>query len=409
MLRVAIRPGTPNLAILGTSSGAYTSSDDGENWNRIASVGGTAVHDVAFDPKNPAYIYLAINGGVVRSSDGGQSFVTSYSSMFGSDADVLTITIDPFDPDTAYIGTMRGAFVTHNLRTAKASDWTPLAGFQSTLSVPRLEACTRHPGHLYALTRLELNTISYAADAPESAVWESWDGGHIWRPLFSGDSDGKAQTFALDTRDPDQLWIAWSTALHRLERTADSGASGGHGVADQEPPGPPMEEVILATLRHQGLELEEYTAKLQGAKTKNLLPRALQLTTSYVHESAGGTQDDAQFSADRYLQVAEYHEWQVMAWASWDLPGSSYTPDAVPMVRQRINTLNDDLRRRLVETVRRSYGELERIRAVLAAVPLDLRTRVIYRLRIEELAAVVDLSSGGYLARWHNNHRRDAK
>ena len=80
---------------------------------------------------------MATNGGVFRSTDGGRNFVLIYYSTFPAELDVRTIQIDPFDPETAYIGTMRGAYVTHNLRTAiigpdgvvkkiyTGNEWTP--------------------------------------------------------------------------------------------------------------------------------------------------------------------------------------------------------------------------------------------------------------------------------------------
>jgi len=396
--------------ILGTASGAYTSVDQGDNWSKITTIGGVAVNAVAFDTADQNYVYLATNGGVFRSSDGGKSFLPIYYSTFPAEVDVRYVVIDPFDVETGYIGTMRGAYVTHNLRTAKFGDWAPLGGVQSILAVPRLDVCSRHRGHLYALTRAELNTINYGADSPESAILESWDGGRTWRQLFTGQSSGIAETFAVDSKDPDQLWIGWSKALHRLARGAvPNRDSNAERRVHREVVGPPVGEVMRASLKYHGLELDDYAKKIRRSPTWSFLPRVLRINGTVRYWSAGGEHDDAQFAAARYLQVADGKEWEVMAWASWSLPDFVYSRDSVPMLRQRVAILNDELRGRLVETVLRSYGELQRIQALLPQAPQDVATQVIYRLRIEQLEAVVDLTSGGYLTRWQTKHRRDSQ
>jgi hypothetical protein len=76
------------------------------------------------------------------------------------------------------------------------------------------------------------------------------------------------------------------------------------------------------------------------------------------------------------------------------------------MMRQRINHMNDELRHQLMNTVSRAYDELLRIEGTLASTgDLDLRTKVFYRLRAEQLEAIIDLASGGYLSRWYKKRR----
>ena len=401
-LRVAVRAGTPALAILGTSNGAYTSTDGGDSWSKLTTVGG-AINDIAFDAKDANFIYMATNGGVLRSSDGGKNYLPIYYSTFPAEVDVRSIKIDPFDPDTGYIGTMRGAFVTHKLRTAGINDWTALEGVQSILAVPMISACSKHKGHLYALTRLELWSINYGAAPPESAILESWDGGKTWRQLFTGQTDGDAQFFALDAKDPDQLWIGWSQEIHHLERTT---ATGGRREDVETPDGPSMSDVLRATLVYQGVELADFTKRIERAHSRSLLPRVFAITGMWQQFSMGGVQDDRQFAASRYLQVGGAEEWIVMAWASWSLPDLVYQSDAIAMLRLRVNTLNDALRHRLTDTIHRNYGELQRVRARLAQGNVELKTKLVYLVRAEQLEAVVDLASGGYLTRWQKKHRR---
>jgi hypothetical protein len=361
---------------------------------------------VTFDP-DPKFVYLATNGGVMRSIDGGQNFDRIYYSTFPAENDVRSIAIDPFDAETVYIGTNRGSYVTHKARTATSSDWTALEGVQSVEAMPVIAACSKHKGHLYAAVTVNLHTINYGASPPESAVIESWDGGRTWRQLFTGHSDGAVQTFALDPKDPDQLMMAWTTAVHRLARRTGRTTS---TIADFErPPGPTLGELVFAALRYHGLDLEEYTDTISRGILSTIVPKRLTVVGALRRWQAGAVQDDIQFSADRYLQIYDAKEWEVMAFASWDLPERIYSPAAQPMMRQRVAHMNDELRHQIMNTVRRAYSELMRIRATLASTDLDLKTHVFYRLRAEQLEAVIDLASGGYLARWHKQSRRNAR
>jgi hypothetical protein len=201
--------------------------------------------------------------------------------------------------------------------------------------------------------------------------------------------------------------VAWTTAVHRLERRADRSTA---AVEEFErPPGPTLGELVFAALRYHGLDLEQYTHTISRGILSTVIPKRLTVVGALRQWQAGGVQDDVQFSADRFRQIYDGREWEVMAFASWDLPERIYSPAAQPMMRQRVAHVNDELRHQLTNTVRRAYGELMRIRATLESSELDLKTKVFYRLRAEQLEAVIDLASGGYLARWQKKSRRNAR
>jgi len=129
-----------------------------------------------------------------------------------------------------------------------------------------------------------------------------------------------------------------------------------------------------------------------------------------VNYTTGGTLVDNTYmpGANRYIEDYGRTTYVVMAWASWSLPSLVYNADSVPMIRLRVQQMNDELRRRITDTVRRHYGEYLRIRAKLATTTPDLETRVMYQLRLEQLAAIVDLASGDYLSHWQKAHRRNS-
>jgi hypothetical protein len=393
--------------LMGTSAGAYESRDGGENWRKITTVPDAVCNAVVFDRSDPRYVYIATSGGLFRSEDGGRNFVQTYYSTLPIRSDVRSLAIDPSDPHTGYIGTASGVFVSHQLRTGKVNDWDQPGMRTSGLAITALSACRRHPGHLYALVYAALDTINYGANGPEAAVAESFDGGYEWRILSRGPTQGSVQWLAVDPRDPDQVWVAFSRSIFRIERlppgavTRDSGPTASLEVALHGEPS--MSEVEEAALKYQGVELAEYTSRIRLARLKAFLPRSVTISYTGFRYAFSGRQDDIQFAPGRYLQDASLTGWRVMGWATWALPQTGYTPGAVPMIRtDRVLVMNDELRNRIMHTIHTNYGELLRLKARLrSAPPVDLYTRVLYRLRIEQLEAIVNLASGNYLERRH--------
>jgi hypothetical protein len=72
----------------------------------------------------------------------------------------------------------------------------------------------------------------------------------------------------------------------------------------------------------------------------------------------------------------------------------------------RIDRFNYEIRAILYVEIHRLYGELRRLRALMANnPPEDLRVRLMYKLRIQELTAHMNLLTGNYLARWKQGDR----
>jgi hypothetical protein len=167
-----------------------------------------------------------------------------------------------------------------------------------------------------------------------------------------------------------------------------------------------MGAVLDAALVHHGLDPAAYQDGLDRLRWRSWVPDRLTFSLIAGWHGHGRTQDDAQFADDRYLANGDYGEWRAMAWASWRLPSLAYDHDAVAMQRLRVQGMGDEVRGRIVYTIHRYYGELQRLRARAAAEPgRDLRTRAMERVRIEQLEAVVDLASGGYLSKQRKEPR----
>jgi photosystem II stability/assembly factor-like uncharacterized protein len=95
------------------SGGVYRSSDDGYSWTACNSEIRGNTSAMAIDPQSYARLHLATQGnGVLVSTDGCQSWHesnTGLGSLF-----VNTVAFDPTNPDTIYVGSDGGAYVSFN-------------------------------------------------------------------------------------------------------------------------------------------------------------------------------------------------------------------------------------------------------------------------------------------------------
>lgn len=94
----------------GTAAGAVHRSDDaGATFVSVAPLpGGPQVLTLAVDPRNPDVVYAGTSAGVFRSADGGASWIAS-SGGIGAQA-VHALTIDPTAPLTVYAATDTGVW-----------------------------------------------------------------------------------------------------------------------------------------------------------------------------------------------------------------------------------------------------------------------------------------------------------
>jgi photosystem II stability/assembly factor-like uncharacterized protein len=103
---IAADPGRPGRVVAATEVGVYSSSSGGEQWRR--SSGGlpnTGVRTVAFAGLPGRIAYAGLDrGGVFRSSDGGRSWRAAGLRRLT----VLSLAVDPRDPDTVYAATRYG-------------------------------------------------------------------------------------------------------------------------------------------------------------------------------------------------------------------------------------------------------------------------------------------------------------
>jgi photosystem II stability/assembly factor-like uncharacterized protein len=411
---VATDPKNPKRVYMGTSRGLFVSDDGGDSWTKNTKVPEISIRRVAIDPTDSRYVYVAGWGGVYRSSDYGENFNFAFYHSIPRRRDVLWMAIDPFDPNVAYLGTGDGLMRTTKLRTANIADWEVVDGLRSVnLVISGVNLCTKHPGHIYMQTRADLPTLNYGANGPESLILESWDHGASWRELAGNRTAGDIQWFTMDANDPDTLWVAFSRALVQIRRVPEETEKLDLSTARLSmgkpvlPDLPSLGRVVRAALEHTELELGGFVEGLDSLRNRNWLPNRLHVTGRYGLWNLGSQVVDIQLDGDRYLNVQNHDAWNITAWLSWTLPDLVYRQDSAPLMRFQELKMINGVRERVMHTVHRSYGELQRIIVKQRhETGMSLKTRVNLALRAQYLEAIVDVSTGGFLTKWNKETKQ---
>ncbi len=406
---IAVSPRDPRRVLLATSNGLYVSSDGGNNFTKSGAqgVGGTGVNWIHFSPDRPGYVFAATSFGLLRSRDDGRTWAWVYLTTFPSARVVRYIAIDPFARARAYIATHDGIFATEDIYRGGTESWRRVGGLRFTShEVKKLEVCQRHRGHLWALTRLKMAKVDEPGlhDAGGAYLWESRDGGRNWRVINSGNTKGWITWFESDPRDPDLLWIVWTRSISRMRwrpaRAPRVSARQARRATRVLATTPPVGDVIQAAQRYTGTEIGQRLRYRRLARLRAWVPKLeVELDVGRARELRAGV--DALYPTlpfrRRSWQRGLRTEFRVML--SWDLAPLVFQLSA--SLFGRISRLNDDVRSNLTSMIHRAYSELKRLRVkMLLDPPRELRVRVMYRLRIEELTAYINMLSGGYLRRY---------
>jgi photosystem II stability/assembly factor-like uncharacterized protein len=99
-----------NVLTLSNSGFVYASGSAGGDWTRIRDGTGNFHYAIVFQPDDPLTVYLARDGGIDRSTDGGRTFAP-YAL---EDEDITALVIPPNDPDL-HIAASRGVGVKRSL------------------------------------------------------------------------------------------------------------------------------------------------------------------------------------------------------------------------------------------------------------------------------------------------------
>ena len=117
---------TNNQTLYATSrssfDGIFKSTNGGTTWTKVMDVGdfGSSVESLTIDPTDSQTIYSGVDSTLFKSTDGGTSWTasnkgndlfTSFNNGININYSLYSITIDPNDGQTVYIGTYRGGIL----------------------------------------------------------------------------------------------------------------------------------------------------------------------------------------------------------------------------------------------------------------------------------------------------------
>ncbi|RPI17973.1 MAG: T9SS C-terminal target domain-containing protein [Ignavibacteriae bacterium] len=180
-------PQNPNLLIGGTQDNGSNMYVDGV-WTHVLGADGM---EAAVDPTNENILYCSRqNGGLNRSTDGGNNFVPIYGGITGTGGWITPFVLDPVRPATIYTG-----FQDIWKSDDKGDTWTKL----SSLNVSSFRAI--------AIAKSDNNYI-YALNS--STVYRTTNNGIDWKDITTG-LPGNAKTYVdVSDSDPLELWVTLS-------------------------------------------------------------------------------------------------------------------------------------------------------------------------------------------------------
>ena len=175
-LFIAVDPSTASTVYAGTSNSVCRSVDAGLHFQCVQlsfSESQANISSLAVDPQNPSTIYASAtgNGGVFKSTDGGQTWAKTSNGLPGNQS-IDSVTVDPFHSNVIYAWAGGGGYVSRD----GALSWTiSNLPFPPNLGLGgvRFSFDPVTPGILYG--------PGFAANAV--TVQKSTDGGQSWTPL----------------------------------------------------------------------------------------------------------------------------------------------------------------------------------------------------------------------------------
>jgi photosystem II stability/assembly factor-like uncharacterized protein len=215
----------------------FTSTDGGASWSAGNGQPGACNGDVdlsgvlslVLDPRDPNTLYVGdmASGGLLKSTDGAASWSSVWGRSNGLESSVWALAIDPTKPSTLYAGIelsfpgIGGVFKS----TDGGMSWSS-AGLGDAAAVTVLAIDRANSSTLYAVT--ESQSVWYDGPQGFRGMFKSTDSGASWLPINNGlagliDTGFSVTALLIDPQDPNILYAG--TSGGGVFRSADSGAN----------------------------------------------------------------------------------------------------------------------------------------------------------------------------------------
>ena len=203
---IEIDPATSSTIYATTRNGFYKSIDSGEEWKIIADMATScySINSFALDANNPLTIYIASGSEVMKSTDGGQNWITHEINTKQG----ITIAIDPFTPRTLYVGTRDGLIIKS---TDDGENWSEIKKFKySNYYIEDIKIDPITPSTIY------VSVMNYG-------VIKSTNGGETWRDINQGLSDSHISSITINPNNP---YILYAGSIYAgIFRSSNGGST----------------------------------------------------------------------------------------------------------------------------------------------------------------------------------------
>ena len=219
---LALSPTDPNLIFAASASGLFVSRDGGTNWDEVLN---TQAHSVQVAPADAQVVYAGTHEGVFKSSDSGATWTNRSSGI--AYQDVGPLAIHPQDKDVVLIGNNIWRWASHNhpfptstegegiyKTTDGGLSWAKKVGGFRDVDVVTVAVDPNDPD------------VAYVGVECSRGIFRTVDGGASWEFISGGPDDGSWDighyTMRLVTDSEGKLWM---TGRFGLARSADRGES----------------------------------------------------------------------------------------------------------------------------------------------------------------------------------------
>jgi len=380
----------PSAIYLGTKAGLFVSQDKGCSWHKeTAQLGKSHILAIAYNPKEPDYIYVACMDGVFKSKNNGQSWERTFITQpqeFGSETEEITedqdeeekssnlryITIDPNNLNYLYLATSRGVYKSQD----RGERWE-LVPTYGLLSQDIRLLLVSGKSNLYAATKS--GVFEYRNDR--------------WQELSLHLLAEEVRFLSSDNQD--NLYAACDKGLFKAKITdfGDTQISD-NIIAIYYKDGPKINEVQQAAIKYAEVEPEKIIRWRKQAKMKALLPKL----TVGVDRSESTNYEIYTNATTHYVYEGpddKSNGWDVTL--SWELGDLIYSDDQTNIdVRSKLMVqLRDDI----LDEVTKLYFERIRVKMEINNLTIeDSKKRCEKELKLQELTASLDALTGGYFS-----------
>lgn len=195
----------PNRILAGAQDNGCNLWEDSTWLHVFGADGMECIHH----PTNPDILYSSSqNGGIRKSTNGGQSFSGITGGISGNGGWVTPYVMDYSNPEVLYAG-FQDVWKSSN----GGNSWSQISNFNISGSLDVLEVSPSDSDVIYA--------------GFGSVLWRTTDGGANWSNISGGIPSIHITYMTIDPNNPDKIWVSLSgtNPNYKVYRSADGGAT----------------------------------------------------------------------------------------------------------------------------------------------------------------------------------------